>query len=204
MDSGAWQMRQAKFGTALGLMLVGLSLSSVKAQDKAILPRWQSDKVFTKQFASAIKVEGYSVQPPKKYQKDQTDIPGGKVISWIGAARDDGSLTAMFLDFLPVIPEKEVKEHNLEWAATQILAGMNSQRKDWKPEKAETGMVNGLTFVRIRWSGFDAEWKRKIQGVIYVMLDGDKPIALTGQDAFPESQKTLPMIEACILTFKKQ
>lgn len=198
-------MRRAKYGIcALCLTFAGFVPGEGNAQDKAQISQWKSDKVFEKQFASAIKIEGYNVHPPKTYQEGQVDIPGGKVISWTGAARKDGTLPAMFLDFLPVVPEKEVKEHDLKWAATQILAGMNSQRKNWKPEKAETGSINGLTFVRIRWSGFDETWNRKIQGVIYVMLDGNKPIALNGQDVFPESKKTLPIIEASILTFKKQ
>src|SRR5438067_1342468 len=50
------------------MAVAGLFAMAANAQNAPPLPRWQSDRALASQLDAAVKVEGYSVRPPKGYR----------------------------------------------------------------------------------------------------------------------------------------
>jgi hypothetical protein len=64
--------------------------------------------------------------------------------------------------------------------------------------------VNGIEFLRARWSGTDKATERKMHGFIYVAVVGQQIIQLSSQDVEPHHGAALPVAEAAVQTFRKQ
>jgi hypothetical protein len=64
-----------------------------------------------------------------------------------------------------------------------------------------TEELNGFNFARILWDGSDDE--RKKAGVTYVAKEKDRLLILVGADWHPESDQTIPQMEAVVYTFNR-
>jgi hypothetical protein len=85
-----------------------------------------------------------------------------------------------------------------------MLDGVKRRRRDWSQSTPERGTVNGLTFLRTRWSGTDPASGRKLHGVMYVAVDGRWYISLHTQDVEPHHGQALKIGEAAAQTFVKK
>jgi hypothetical protein len=68
----------------------------------------------------------------------------------------------------------------------------------------ERGQINGLTFMRVYWSGTDADKQRKRHGAMYAGKDGSTLIFISSQDVEPHHERALKLAETAALTFKKK
>ena len=76
---------------AFGIVLSGLRWDTAAAQNTPAVPHWQPDKPLVRQLETAVKIEGYSLQPPKHYSMQKGNAPAGvKRFAWVGAARTTG------------------------------------------------------------------------------------------------------------------
>ncbi len=167
--------------------------------------QWSPDKDLLENLAPAKALGGYTIRPPKGYQMQQApaNAPAGvKMHAWAGEPRKDGTKPSVLVMFLTP-PSGEAPKMTLEQLAERMLGGVKRRRTNWKQGEPEIGMVNGIKFVRVRWTGNEPALNADMEGFVYVAQDGNTILQLTSQDTVAEAKKTLPIAEASVLTLKK-
>jgi hypothetical protein len=184
-----------------------LAMAGASGQGPAASTEWKADPASTKKLDKVVPVEEYTIQPPKGYAYQETDGPmGSKMRAWAGPIRKDTSRPSLTLSVLaiPATELAKIKELSLEQLGEKMLAAVKARRTDWKQEKPEAGMVNGIKFVRIRWTGVATVNNREMKGFQYVAVDGKSIVQIASQDFAPESDASLKLAEAAVLTFKRK
>jgi hypothetical protein len=200
-------MRHFKFvssGVSAILLVIALEASGQKAAPSA---EWAPSPAALKQLGVAESADRYSLRVPKGYEFQQAkNAPDGvSAWAWTGGARRDGtkpSITMMLIT-VPPTQREQTRKLSLEQLADKLLAGVKRQRTNWKQEKTETGVINGMKFARIFWEGTEPTRNWQMRGFIYVARDGNSIIQMASQDISTESPKSLTLAEAAVLTFKK-
>jgi hypothetical protein len=169
---------------------------------------WRPDKKLVERLAKEEVVEGYAFRPPAGYRLERPEIPKNmvhvlKIYGWVGKKREDGTRPTIMVN--TVLPGTG-KPFTLtaEQAADNLLNAIKQGHTDWRQDKPEKGVVNGMDFVRVRWSGISSTKNRRMRGFIYLAFDGPKMLRLTSQDYVPEDEKSLPLAEASALTIRKK
>jgi hypothetical protein len=165
---------------------------------------WQPDATLLDELAPAEDVAGYQIRPPKGFAKSGPDKPiaGVKAIPfWFGTARADEPAPQLKVQVSTVPAEMAPP---LEEALSGQLSLPKQQLERWSQLEPERGKVNGLDFLRVRWSGTDPRTKAKTSGFTYVAQDGENSVTLSGQATGPEQENALKLAEAAVLTFKKK
>jgi len=83
------------------------------------------------------------------------------------------------------------------------LDRLKQRRTNWSQTPIERGRINGLSFIRIHWSGTDPDNQAKLHGFVYVAKDGPKYIQIRSQDVEAHHEQSLKIAETAALTFKK-
>jgi hypothetical protein len=187
---------------ALALVLAAAGCNRQTPQ--AALPAWQPGDDLAEQLGEPSPVGRYLVHPPKGYAESPLEgvPPGAEAITWMGTARPDGA--APGFQVLVGSPPKGSPLPGLDEFLAQILRGVKFQRGDWSQSTPERGTVNGLTFLRTRWSGTHPRNGWKVHGITYVAIDGQRCIQLQAWDAEPLQEQALKIGEAAAQTFTKQ
>jgi hypothetical protein len=170
----------------------------------ASLPQWQPDGAFIGELGDAAEINGYFVRPPKGYQETTPagGPPGTKLVAWSGTPRSDG--TAPMFQVMVGAPPAGERLPGLDELLTKMLDGVKRRRQNWSQSAPERGTINGLTFLRTRWSGTEPNQGWKMHGVMYVAIDGGSFIQLHTQDVEPHHEQALKRSEAAANTFKKK
>lgn len=203
-------MRRSKSLSGLvGLLLLGAGIGQVWGQGTKPTAKWAPDPATAKQLGPAVAVEQYSLRVPKGYEAQQTppNVPAGmRLWGWAPAPRDDGTRPSLTLNLLtlPDAQKQRINSLSLEQLADRLVGGVKRQRVNWKQEKTEAGVINGINFARIRWEGTDPARNLNTRGLMYVARDGENIIQIAVQDLASEAAKSLPLAEASALTFKKK
>jgi hypothetical protein len=174
-------------------------------QKVASVPEWMPDKDQVKNLAAAKDLGGYSIRPPKSFERQELpkQAPNSRMFAWAGARRQDGTRPS-FTGTLYTPPAGQDPDRNLDQITNVFLEAIKRRHTDWRAEKPEDGIVNGLKFVRVRWKGTEQASGAEKEGILYIAKDGGTIIQLATQDVVPETKKALPLGEAALLTFKKK
>ena len=100
------------------------------------------------------------------------------------------------------LPPEELKKP--EQALDIFMERLSVDKKEWQLTHTEQGLVNGLRFVRARWSGMHTPTEYKMHGFNYLIVAGREVIQLSSQDVKPHHKEALRLAEASALTFKKR
>ncbi len=200
--------RSIALSGAFSLIVMTIGVLQALGQGSARAAGWAPDRAVLKQLGPAVAVEKYTLRVPKGYEMQQcANAPAGvRVCGWTGAARSDGTKPSLTMNMvtLPRAEQEKYKNISLEQLAERMIGGIKRQRANWKQEKTETGVINGMDFARIRWEGTEPRNQWEMRGFIYIARDGDNIIQLASQDMAAASERALPLAEASILTFKKK
>jgi hypothetical protein len=161
------------------------------------------DPALLAELGEETEFESYFVRPPKGYFKDAP--PGSaalKTVGWGGKPREDGSYSSFMIVIVTRDPQDPVLEH--EAVLSQVLQGISQWRQDWAQAKAEEMEINGLKFLRSRWTGTIPHRNWKMHGFTAIAIDGRKLIQITGQDSEPHYEHPLKVMEAAATTFRKK
>src|SRR5262245_40164808 len=133
---------------------------------------WEPDATFLEQLGPIIDVVGYQVRPPRDYSfsPPPTTPPGVKGFAWKGPLRQDQTAPQLMVGLTSRPPEEA--NASLEQYLDTLLEGVKRRRTNWTQTSPERGQVNGLTFVRARWSGTEPEKQWAMHGFMYVAKDG--------------------------------
>ncbi|HKE05118.1 MAG TPA: hypothetical protein VKE91_13750 [Blastocatellia bacterium] len=173
-----------------------------RQSDKA--PNWLSDKSLADRLDAFVDMEEFQMKVPKNYQPvNQLGPDGSKITAWVGDERSDGTKPYVMVSTIKLNSEQRSKL-SLEQALDTFLTSIERRRKDWNRAPAERGKVNGMTFVRSRWSGTDLTTEKKMRGFNYVTIDNGKLVQISSQDVEPHDKEALELAEAAALTFIKK
>jgi hypothetical protein len=188
-----------------GLMLISVSLIAAFASGQPKdTPIWKPDKKIASGLGALVDLEEFQLNVPKQYQPVKQPGPEGSMaVAWVGRKRSDGTHPSIMVATTRLSSEQ--RSHlSLENALDVFLAGIEKTRKDWNRTAAERGKVNGVTFVRARWSGTELTTEKMMHGFSYVTIDKGLLVQISSQDVEPYDKETLGLAEAAALTFVKK
>jgi len=147
-------------------------------------------------------IDNYQIRPPKEYPRvpGQTLPPVTKIFGWGGTLRPDQTAPMITVMVVKPIPVKKPPEQLMQ----DVLNSIKQRRQDWQQSTFERGTINGLTFLRARWSGTEPNKRWKMHGLVYMALDGTTLIEISTQDVEPNDKEALQVSEAAALTFKRK
>jgi hypothetical protein len=199
--------RLIALGASFSLILGLLGAHEASGQRAAPAAEWKPDAKAVRQLGPSVKLDSYTIRIPKGYELQETPPApfGAKFWAWAGPARADGTKAQLLMNLLPIAPaqREQAKRLTLEQLAEKRIAAIRGQRTDWKQEKTEKDVINGLTFARIRWEGTEPKNQWDMRGFVYVARDGDTILYLSSQDLKAPGAQTLPLADAAVLSFKK-
>ncbi len=176
--------------------------SAITTQDPSKLPDWKPNQLHLDRLDAARSVDEFLIRPPKGYIAATRIGPfGSEATGWAGPPRGNGTRPQVMLLWAKLPPE-ELKKYSLEQMLDELVAGLALERENWQRTPPEKGMINGVVFVRTRWSGKDRSLNHKLHGFVYVALLGEKVVQLSSQDVEPHHQEALELAESSALTFK--
>ncbi len=171
---------------------------------------WQPDPTLLDQLAPAAVVEAYEVRPPKGYGLLRPPAPpGGRFFFWMGPQRFDPTGEkkrgqATFGITLSTLPPAEAKETTLEKFLDMGLGVYKERLTGWSQRATERGQINGLSFLRVRWSGVESTKGLRIHGFKYMTQDGQNYVGVHCDDVEPYHVETLKLAETAAHSFRKR
>jgi len=167
------------------------------------LATWNTDQAALSQLADAVTVEGFSIRPPKGYLLQTRSGPyESKANVWVGPTRADGTRGQVMVLTVSAAAER-LGPLNLEELFEELLAGLRERRTQWKQSATEKGLINGLMFQRIHWSGRDKTNDVGLHGVVYIAIAGETVVQLSSQDVDAHYQDAFGLAESSIFTFER-
>jgi len=125
------------------------------------------------------------------------------MFTWANPPRPDGT-RATFSVAILTPPPGESLPGGLDKTTEESVVGVKARRTNWSQTPQERGLIAGLEFTRVRWSGTEATTGRKMHGFMYVTIIGKEAVQLSSQDVDPDHEPPLQLAEAAALTFQKQ
>jgi thiol-disulfide isomerase/thioredoxin len=145
-------------------------------------PRWQPGSNAFAQLGEEVAVGPYRVRPPKDYILEKLPAEaGGETYRWKGPAPPDRAAPVFEVSLSPAPPARDL-EALLEKEVQAIPA---PRRLGFSCGLAERGEVNGLIFVRARWSIHERPQKWAGSGVIYLAFDRDRLVRMSYREIMP-------------------
>jgi hypothetical protein len=149
---------------------------------------------------------GYRIRPPQGWTKGIASGPEGYTGYAWRSQRPDGWWAEVMM-VSTILPPQEADRHTPETALQSLLNAIKKQHQNLTPTTTEQGEINGLPFVRARWSGTTIADRfgtsKRIHGFCYVCLQGRELIQITGQNVEPGHEAPLALAEASALSFQK-
>lgn len=184
------------------VLLAIIASSLLAAHASSAPPVWTSDKRLEGKLARPVTIEGLTIRPPKGYEIQRNGGEGASAYAWTGGYRPDGTQAQMML-CIAHPPPKEIAKSTLEQLTLQILGGTKRRRTAWQQGKVEVGVINGIKFGRVRWTGTEPDLGIKMQGFLYVAKTTTGIVFVSSQDILEEAPQTLRIAEAAALTLRR-
>jgi hypothetical protein len=147
-----------------GLLCTVVAAESAKPSQPASVS--QTDAESAKAVDKETTIAGFVLRPPTGCVAMQPEGPEGmQTFAWKGAERADGS-SPYLLALIITAPPGETEMPPLEVVLKQHLAGIERRRTEFAATKADAVKINGIEFLRARWSGMDKASDRKMHGLI--------------------------------------
>jgi hypothetical protein len=178
------------------------SIEPTSRSGQQALPTWTPDSAVLEKLDAYQDIDNYQFRPPKGYPSvsGKTLAPGSKIFGWGGTLRPDQTAPMITVMVVKPMPVQKPPEQLMQ----DFLNGIKQRRQDWQQSTFERGSVNGLTFLRARWSGTEPTKRWKMHGLMYVAQDGTTLIEISTQDVEPNDKEALKISEAAALTFKRK
>jgi hypothetical protein len=189
---------------ALLCLLVGIA-APLPATAKPTAPvAWTPEEAMLPQLSPATTLGLFKIRPPKGYSaSSQTSPTGAEAFNWVSAPRADGTRAYLMVVMLD-LPGSEAKKMTPDKMLGQFLIGISRTRgSDWKRTPTEKGVINGIPFVRARWSGSTPDGALMMHGFNYVCIVDGLVIQLSSQDIAPGHAEPLNLAETAALTLQK-
>jgi hypothetical protein len=159
-----------------------------------------------RRLGEATTVHGYSFSLPEDYSTlDYSKPEWGESYEWRTPARDDGSQGIFRMMIMrPDVVAKNYATLSLakiahDVAVPQVVADLGMT--DVVQQKPKLEDLNELYFARVDFT--DKENDQRKAGVIYAAKERDGLLVLVCLDFVPQSEQTIPQMEAIVYTFHR-
>jgi hypothetical protein len=178
------------------------SIASTSNSNQESLPAWAPDPAMLEKLDEYQDVDGYQIRPPKGYPQVPAKNfgPASRIVGWGGTLRADQ--TAPMITVMVTKPMPVQKPH--EQLMQDVLNSIKQRRQDWQQSPFERGTINGLAFLRARWSGTEPNKGWKMHGLVFTTLNDTTFVQISTQDVEPNDKEALKISEAAAFTFKKK
>ncbi|NQU23203.1 MAG: hypothetical protein HQ567_18140 [Candidatus Nealsonbacteria bacterium] len=211
-DQGGWRVDAggviAARKAVAALEKGGLATPETERDPDAVdLPTWSPGPDDIERLSPPVELSGFTIRPPRGFKLVKDDLASSGLIFWRGPIRDDETY-AYFMVIITTLSEEDSKLP-LETILDDVVAGVRQRRREWTRTATERGNVNGLTFVRTRWSGVATSAARKglagrqMHGFVYLTVDDTNAVQILCHDVEPGHAKALKAGEAAALTIRK-
>ena len=160
----------------------------------------------TEPLDDTFELPGFEFNPPQDFRSKELKGVKEHTYFWHGPVREDETYAHLMV-ILVTLPEHQSKL-GLQEMLNQTTAPIKARRDDWQQTKPELGEVNGLSFIRTRWSGIVKDFAREglagreMHGFVYMARHGRTAIQILCHDVSPGHAETLKAGEAAALTFR--
>ena len=96
--------------------------------------------------------------------------------------------------------DKRTPADFLDLRVTNIKRMVNN----WKATKDETGVINGIPFARLHFTGTSPREGNPVEGFMYVGREGTYVCEIQAMYLTKNAKDTGPLLDAAAMTFKKQ
>jgi hypothetical protein len=169
---------------------------------------WTLDPALENRLGAEVAFQGYLIRPPQGYVMRQQAVMGNQLTIWNGQRRADGTAPTLIATIFPLTGQEA--NLGLEVLMDQVVMGLRATMAGLTTEPKENGKISGIAFVRTHIKGNTKALRPdgavaplNIRGITYVAKDGNRGISLTFIDAEPHVEKSLPLAESTIASFKK-
>lgn len=183
----------------------GALLSSQSCSGQKPGSSWKPDPKSLVLLAPEVRLADYSIKPPKGYKYDTAHRGPATMHAWTGQSAEKGITPTFLIVTIPLSEKDKIKRPEQQLA--QVMAGIKnsqvSRTKNWKTTPVESGNVNGIRMVRVRFSAVTIAENRKTTGFCYVCIVGSNGFIFSTQDLEVDGAQRLKATEASVLTFRK-
>ncbi len=161
-----------------------------------------------KKLGKDTRVLSYRLRPPADFGAPSNEqVDWGRVFTWKGAQRSDGSM-AVFSIMVMTVPDdvrknfaaQKVMKLAKDIATPRALAYLHID--EIKQDAGEVLDLNGLDFALINWSSA-SDQNQDLRGFIYVAKDHRTLVTIAGVDSIPYCEDSLKAMDASVYTFRK-
>lgn len=169
------------------------------AAAKAAAPaaEWKLTAEQEKLLGAAVTVGGLEVRAPADFRDMGQRGPGH---IWVGTPRPDETYPTATLISAPLPPDSA--NLPLEALLAESMKGVRGARKDFTESPPERGTIQGLPFIRCKWSGGPGAGARAglqgktFHGIVYLGVHQGSAIQFLAQDTAPDHPRSLELLEA--------
>lgn len=172
---------------------------------------WTADEVMSRSLDQEVLLGDAALRPPRGYElesaSEEKDGLRLSSVTWSGPRRAD--LTAAVFQVNVIAPlagaEPSVPTWaSLENAVLQMTAGEKRIHSGFERSKLERGTINGVRFVRTRWSGVQLRSGNRIKGFTYCAEVGGLLFTLVARDTQPHDKQSAALAEAAVMSFRAE
>jgi peroxiredoxin len=159
-------------------------------------PRWFAPATRLTKLGPEADVGAYRMRLPREMTAHKPPPEDGQTIFlWKHSTLFNGA-TQLQVTLRPAAEDKP------EDAIEKRLASVPCLRQGWTCSAVQRGVVQGLIFYRVNWSGIERGDKRPVAGFVYAAVDGDTLIEIAGRTTEANHSELL-LADAAALTFRK-
>jgi hypothetical protein len=164
---------------------------------------WEPDRALLGQLAPEATFPDFRLRPPQGYQPARQTQGTNEGYLWAGPPHPDGTRPVLIVG-VHKPPSPQAPMPTLEQALQAGVDSVRQRRQQFSSMPPERGAINGLPFLRARFTGVEPRIGKRVTGAVYVSVDGRRIFQLNTQDVEPYHQATAPLRESSLLTFKKR
>lgn len=172
------------------------------------LPNWKVDPALLDQLEPYRDIEGFQIRLPKEWQTKPVpgSVPFSKTLAMEGPARDDGTKIAFMITVTTYPPGSPDTAFTAERELNSIIDGFNKSigLVDMQQDTVESGQIDSVPFVRVRWQGTAANGLVKGHGFHYLTKDTKTGVWVVFFDTEPHHKESLKLGTAAVMTLRKK
>lgn len=178
---------------------------SAANRSDANLPRWSPDPAAVAQLGESVGLDHFRLRQPPGYAARPKVVGTRHSLSLKGPQRPGRGSPALILELRPL--EAREKEMSLEQVLEGELTFFKNVQAATLPNMTHTaierGQLNGMTFVRSRFTSDSPRPGEKAHGLMYLSVQDQTVVSVTALDGEPESKTTLKLLEASAQTLQR-
>jgi hypothetical protein len=169
------------------------------------VPVWKADDALLPYLGEPQTIPGtkFRIRVPKGFTMFQ--MGGGGPMGGVNIISPNPQQAASAMHFVfSIQPYIGRRQDDTEETEIEFSLRMDKNlHTDWSQSKMERGLINGIVFARVAWTGASQSRGELESGVIYWAIDGRNTIQIEASTDLPPTDPLYRLIDVAILTFER-